>query len=149
MPVARPPLARGSARAKASASGPRRVLTGRAIVLGALIVVLLVLLAAPLSRYFGSRGDVGAAATQLQQDRAELAQLKAQQQRWSDPGYIEQQARTRLQYAMPGDTVYVVVHKGSKSQIEKTAGNGADTGTQPGSWNTRLWASVQHAGGRT
>jgi cell division protein FtsB len=145
MPVARTPAARSSP----PTSGPRRVLTGRAIVLGALVVVLLVLLAAPLSRYFGSRSDVGNAAAQLQRDRAELARLKAQQQRWSDPGYVEQQARTRLQYAMPGDSVYVVVHKGSKSKIENSAGNGADTSHASDSWNTRLWASVQRAGGGT
>jgi len=145
MPVARPPAARRGP----PPSGPRRVLTGRAIVLGALVVLLLVLLAAPLSRYFGSRSDVGTAAAQLQHDRAELAKLKAQRQRWSDPDYVEQQARARLQFAMPGDTVYVVVHEGSKSQIEKSSGQDADAGNRPSSWNTRLWASVQRAGGRT
>jgi cell division protein FtsB len=114
-------------------------------VLGTVIVLLLVLLASPLNRYFGSRGAVGSAAQQLQEDRARLAQLKQQQKKWADPGYIEQQARARLQYAMPGDTTYIVVDRGARNQIDRTA-------TQPtgsaehGSWNTKLWDSVQRAG---
>jgi cell division protein FtsB len=123
----------------------RRAVTGRALVLGAVVVLLLVLLASPLNRYIASRGDAGRAATQFQQDQQALQQLQQQQKLWSDPGYIQQQARQRLMYAMPGDTVYVVVNKGQKSDIEKSA-----TSVQAapaGSWNERLWRSVQVAGG--
>ena len=122
---------------------PRRAVTGRAIVLGTVVIVLLVLLASPLSRYFNSRSDLAQARQQLQSDQEQmqhLTQLKAQ---WSDPGYVQQQARARLQYAMPGDTVYVVVDKGARSDIEKTAGTTAAAST--GSWNTRIWTSVQRA----
>jgi hypothetical protein len=46
---------------------------------------------------------------------------------------------------MPGDTVYVVVDKGQRSDIEKTAGSA--TGPPRGDgWNTRLWDSVRAAG---
>jgi cell division protein FtsB len=123
----------------------RRAVTGRALVLGAVVVLLLVLLASPLNRYFASRGDAGHAATQLQQDQQALSELRAQQQLWSDPGYIQQQARQRLMYAMPGDTVYVVVNKGQKSDIEKSA---AGVQAAPArTWNQRLWRSVQVAAG--
>jgi cell division protein FtsB len=122
----------------------RPAVTGRALVLGTVIVLLLVLLASPLNRYFGSRSDVNSAANQLQQDRARLAQLKKQQALWSDPGYIERQARARLQYAMPGDTTYIVVDRGARNQIARTTTK-PDTTTQAGSWNTKLWNSVQQA----
>jgi hypothetical protein len=46
---------------------------------------------------------------------------------------------------MPGDTVYVVVDKGERSQIEKTAGSGS-AASQGTAWNTRLWDSVRAAG---
>jgi cell division protein FtsB len=128
-----------------SAARPRRAVTGRALVLGVVVVLLIVLLASPLSRYFGSRSDLSNATGQLRQDRAQLTQLQRQVNQWSDPGYIQQQARTRLQFAMPGDTVYVVVDKGAESDIEKTKAK-ADT-QATGSWNTRLWSSVQRAGG--
>jgi cell division protein FtsB len=123
---------------------PRPVLTGRSLVLGGVVLLLIVLLAAPINRYLTSRRDVGHAAQQLQQHRAQLTHLKQQQQRWGDPGYIQQQARLRLQYAMPGDTVYVVVDKGQQSDIEKSSGS--DLAAPPGpSWNTRLMDSLHAA----
>jgi cell division protein FtsB len=122
----------------------RPAVTGRALVLGTVIVLLLVLLASPLNRYFGSRGDVNSAAEQLRQDRARLAELRDQQQRWGDPGYIERQARSRLQYAMPGDTTYIVVDRGARNQIDRTTAKPSDAQDE-GSWNTKLWDSVQRA----
>ncbi len=130
----------------ADVRAPRRAVTGRALVLGVLVVLLVVVLASPVSRYFGSRSDVGAAATQLQQDQKQLKALQAQLAKWSDPGYVQQQARARLQWAMPGDTVYVVVGQGQKSEIAKTAGAPRSTTSGP-TWNQRLWASVQAADG--
>jgi cell division protein FtsB len=125
-------------------TGPRPVLTGRALVLGAIVVLLVVLLASPIHRYLASRGDVDQAAQQLHTDRSDLAHLDRQQARWADPGYIQQQARIHLQFAMPGDTVYVVVDKGQRSDIEKTAGTTSKPATGP-AWNTRLWDSVRAA----
>ena len=121
-----------------------RAVTGRALVLGALVVVLLVLLASPLHRYFNSRSDVGHAAQQLHDDQKQLNDLQAQLRLWSDPGYIQKQARLRLLFAMPGDTVYVVVSPGQKSDIEKSTvtPKSVDAAT----WNQKLWRSVQTAG---
>jgi cell division protein FtsB len=125
---------------------PRRAVTGRALVLATLVVLLIVLLASPLNRYFASRHDLSAAATQLHDDNAQLAKLKAQQKQWGDPGYIQAQARARLQYAMPGDTVYVVVNHGATNEIDKTATVKAKNAAG-GSWNTKLWNSVTRASG--
>jgi cell division protein FtsB len=119
-------------------------MTGRAIVLGTLVVLLLVLLASPLNRYFASRSALGDSAIQLRHDRQQLRVLHRQLNRWSDPGYVEEQARQRLQFAMPGDTVYVVVNKGERNDIVRTSGTGA-AGEAAQSWNGRLWNSVQQA----
>jgi cell division protein FtsB len=123
---------------------PRRAITGRAIVLGTLIVLLLVLLASPLNRYFASRSALNGAAQQLQSDKHQLGELKKQIAKWSDPGYVERQARTRLQYAMPGDTTYIVVDHGQANEIDRTAGipRHAATGT---TWNAKLWDSIARA----
>ena len=78
---------------------------------------------------------------------AKLALLNSELAQWSDPGFIQQQARERLEYAMPGDTVYVVVHPGQQSQIVKTDGTAAAAGgPAPPTWNQRLWHSVRVAG---
>ena len=119
-------------------------MTGRALVLGTLVIVLLVLLASPLHRYFASRGDVSHARQQLQQDQRALTELQKQQQQWSDPGFIQAQARQRLMYAMPGDTVYVVVRPGQKSTIQQTSHT--SVAAKQTTWNQKLWQSVQAAG---
>ncbi len=122
----------------------RPVLTGRALVLGGIVVLLVLLLASPIHRFLASRSDVSSTAQQLQQDNKQLGELTKQKALWSDPGFIQQQARTRLQFAMPGDTVYVVVDKGQRSDIEKTAGSSS---SKPGGteWNSRLWDSLRAA----
>lgn len=132
-------------RGRPRPNAPRRAVTGRALVLGTLVVLLLVLLASPLNRYFGSRSDVEHAAQQLHSDQSQLTDLTRQLHLWSDPGYIQQQARLRLQYAMPGDTVYVVTNAGQPSDLarsrpKKPVERAAST------WNERLWESVQKAG---
>src|ERR1700712_42672 len=124
----------------------RPALTGRALVLGAIMVLLIVVLASPITRYLGSRSDVGHASAQLHADRTKLRQLTRQQQRLADPGYVQQQARDTLQYAMPGDTVYVVVDKGAKSDLAASSGGGTSTPAKGQAWNTRIWASVRSAG---
>ncbi len=123
----------------------RPVLTGRALVLGGVVVLLVVLLASPVHRYLASRSDISTTAQQLHQDQEQLRRLQKQKDRWSDPGYVQQQARHRLQYAMPGDVVYVVVDKGQRSDIAKTAGT-RSLPTRGTEWNTRLWDSIRAAG---
>jgi len=124
----------------------RPVVTGRALVLGAVVILLVVLLASPLHRFLASRSDVSDAARQLRADQQQLTQLTHQQEMWQDPGFIQQQARTRLQFAMPGDIVYVTVDKGAKSDIQRTAGAGTSVKASAKTWNERLWSSVQAAG---
>jgi cell division protein FtsB len=124
---------------------PRRAVTGRALVLGTLVVLLLVVLASPLHRYFASRSDVQHASQQLRSDEAELAELGKQLDRWGDPGYIQQQARVRLQYAMPGDTVYVVTRAGQPSDLSTSRAT-TTTKRADDTWNKRLWETVQKAG---
>ena len=122
----------------------RRAVTGRALVLGVLVILLIVLLASPLHRFFASRGAAADAANKLRDDKAAVTQLQQQLAQWSDPGYVAQQARQQLQYAMPGDTVYVVVNNGAKSDIQKTEDAAADA-TSGGAWNAKLWSSVTKA----
>lgn len=112
--------------------------------LGTLVILLLVVLASPLNRYFQSRSALNDASRQLTQDKARVAQLEQQIKRWGDPGYVQQQARQRLQYAMPGDTVFVVVDHGQQNDIAKTAGSGAHRSDQA-AWNAKLWNSVTRA----
>lgn len=122
------------------------VLTGRALVLGAVLILLVVVLAAPVARYLGSRSGVAHAAQQLHDDRDARRDLRAQKARYSDPGYVQAQARKLLQFAMPGDTVYTVVRSGQRTGIENTTSTARDQAPADEAWTGRLWGSVEAAG---
>jgi cell division protein FtsB len=123
--------------------GRRRGITGRALVLGAVLILLAVVLAPPLHRYLGARGALQQAEQQRGEDQRQLAALRHQLARWDEPAYIEQQARDRLQFAMPGDTVYVVIRPGEKTGVGGQQQRDTQAVQIPGgTWNERLWGSV-------
>jgi cell division protein FtsB len=125
---------------------PRRPLTGRALILGAVIVQLVVILAAPLHRFLAARSAVSQSVAARDSGQRDLKALQQLDHQLSDPAYIEDQARTRLQYAMPGDTVYQIVDQGQKSTIDASAGKSTTTTTIAGNtWNERLWGSMRSA----
>jgi cell division protein FtsB len=124
----------------------RRPVTGRALVLGAVLVLLVVLLAAPLHRFLAARSAVQQSVAQRDAGQRQLQQLQQLDQQLHDPAYIAQLARAHLQYALPGDTVYVVVKQGQKPTIDSSAGKSTVVSTVPGdTWNRRLWGSLQSA----
>lgn len=122
-------------------------LTGRNMVITAMVLFLVVVLASPLQTYLNRRDSLSAAKQQQRQLKAEVAQLQAQSAQWNDPAYIERQARIRLQYVRPGDTLYTVL--GPNGRPRDGANVATDvgvtrTGHQP-SWNSTLWSSVKDA----
>ncbi|MEP6598926.1 MAG: septum formation initiator family protein [Actinomycetota bacterium] len=126
----------------------RRGLTGRALVLVGVVVLLVVVLAAPLHRYLSIRSAIAQAEQQQRDTRARIGTLKQQLAQWDDPAFVAAQARDRLQYAMPGDTVYVIVTPSTPSTAGAGVSSPVDTGATkvPGrTWNERLWGSVQGA----
>jgi cell division protein FtsB len=126
----------------------RRTLTGRALVLAGVVVLLVVVLAAPLHRYLSAHSAENQAATQQQHDLAQLAQLQAEAQRLKDPAYIESLARSRLQYALPGDTVYGIVTPGTPSKLtDSTPAQSGPTRVPGGTWNQRIWGTVERSDG--
>ena len=123
--------------------GKRQGLTGRAIALAAVLILLAVVLAPPAHRYLAARNSLSQAEHQRQDDQKQLADLKRQLAQWDDPAYIEAQARSRLQYAMPGDTVYVVLRPGEKPGLAGQPQHDRNAVQVPGgTWNERLWGSV-------
>jgi cell division protein FtsB len=129
-----------------TAARTRRGFTGRALVLGGVVVLLVVALAAPLHRYVAARGALSQAEQEQQDSRLALTDLQRQQAQWNDPSYIEQQARRRLQYAMPGDTVYLVVTPDTKTGLTPAGVPDRGATELPGqTWNQRMWESLRSA----
>src|SRR3978361_2127111 len=84
-------------------------LTGRRMMVAAMALFLVVVLASPFQTYLSRRASVAASERQQQQLNTQLADLKHQNEQWQDPAYVARQARIRLQYIRPGDTLYTVL----------------------------------------
>lgn len=113
--------------------------TGRALLLSAVVIVLVISLAYPLQRYLAQRAEIAAltAANEAAQDRVE--ELRGDLDRLDDPDYIEQLAHERLQYVMPGDLIYVLVD----GRVQEVAGVPApEPDPEPVPWYERVLDSV-------
>ncbi len=106
-----------SSSRKQSSSGPskqrRRIPTVRpngATVLVALVVILGIAVLAPTAqRYIAQRQYVAQLQAELTETQQSVDEIATERDRWSDPAYIQSQARGRLLFVMPGDTSYLVL----------------------------------------
>jgi cell division protein FtsB len=121
-------------------------LTGRAAVLGLVVCALVLSLAYPAKEFLAQRGEIGRLEQQQREARVRVAALEERQRQLADPAYVRAQARERLHFVLPGETVYVVVPPAG------AAGAGGETPELPvvsreGSWYGRLWGTVRAADG--
>jgi hypothetical protein len=112
----------------------------------AMALFLVVVLASPLQTYLNRRDAVASSIHQQQQLNQQVAQLQHQSDQWNDPAFVEREARVRLQYVRPGDTLYTVLNADGTPKSSAKASSTSVTRTgHPPSWNSTLWASVQDA----
>jgi cell division protein FtsB len=133
---------------KPAATVPRRraVLTARAAVLAVALASVALALALPFKVWVAQRGQINSLQSQINAQEKRVAQLRHDQQRWSDPAYIRAQARARLHYVMPGETAYIVLDKGRKHHAASTPSAGTTTVRTSGPWYSQLWQTVSAAG---
>lgn len=104
-------------------------------------LVLVVLLAPTVRSYFAQRGEIAALEREVAQGQERVAELQGEQERWSDPAYIEQQARERLKFVRPGEVSYTVI--GADELEGQTIASGAVSQNRP--WYDRVMASIGQA----
>jgi cell division protein FtsB len=139
------PGARRSGRRTAGTSAVRRrpLFTGRAVLLGALILLLALTLAGPIRQYLAGRAELVQLAAEGRELDERTADLERQLQRQDDPAYAERQARERLAYVLPGDRLVVVV---DGDAVEGDAGTlAAAEAADPAPWYEGLLESVSDA----
>jgi cell division protein FtsB len=124
----RPGARRSVRRAFRSAAGTgqrRPLVSGRAVLLGALVLLLALTLAGPIRQYLAGQAELEQLAAEGRELDQRAADLREQLERQSDPAYAERQARERLAYVLPGDRFVVVV---DGETVEGDAGTLASTG---------------------
>ena len=106
--------------------------------LGVVLLTVGLVLAFPFRNYLAAQADLVQQQATEAALRAELAQVQAQKQALLDPNYVRVQARSRLEYVMPGDTVYVV-HAPTPAAPKVTTAPAAPPDSP---WYSRLWDTL-------
>ena len=127
---------------------PRSRLTSRAAVLVLVIAVLMVSYASSLKAFLQQRAHINDLQSQIDQREKNIDALEAEKSRWDDAAYVEQQARARLGYVMPGEKTYLVLDEnGNALRPASDLDDPADVlSTTPTPWWSDAWASVELAG---
>jgi cell division protein FtsB len=130
------------------AEQPRSRLTGRAAVLVLVLAVLTVSYASSMRAYLQQRSHINDLKSSIAQHEANIDALTAEKERWDDPAYVQQQARERLGYVMPGEKTYLVLGEDGKplepaSELQDPTGVISTSDTP---WWSNGWASVELAG---
>jgi cell division protein FtsB len=147
--TSRPGVRRSARRTVRSTAGTaqrrRPLVTGRAVLLSALILLLALTLAGPIRQYLAGQAELEQLAAEGRALDARAADLREQLERQADPAYTERQARKRLTYVLPGDRLVVVV---DGEAVEGDAGTLSDAGRDADvPWYEGLMQSLADADG--
>jgi cell division protein FtsB len=123
------------------------LLTGRAVLLGTLVLLLALTLAGPMRQYVAGRQELAELAAEGTALDQRVADLQEQLKRQADPAYTAQQALSRLAYVLPGDRLVVVADGRASAGDPGTISEPAPTEQLP--WYDGLLASVAGADGDT
>lgn len=141
----RAPLPARVPAVEAAANRRRRTaLTARAAVLAVALASVALAIALPFKIWMAQRGEISSLQAQTRAQQQHVEQLQRQQQQWQDPAYVEQQARLRLHYVLPGEKAYIVLGRPQPKATGKASAPAAPAVTGP--WYSRLWQTVQLAG---
>jgi cell division protein FtsB len=136
---------RGTAvAAVAQQTKPARSTVARQVAaLGLVLCAVALTLAYPLRNYLAQREALAQVTSQQQALDKQIADLQAQQAALSDPDYIAAQAKERLRYVSPGDTVYrIVLPAGTGKSTDSAA---AAPAPQP--WFENMWDTLSEPDG--
>ncbi len=114
----------------------------------ALVVCMLAIsLAYPLREFLSQRGDIGDYRAKVGAQEKRVADLALARERWNDPAYVKAQARERLHFVMPGETVYIVLEP-DEAPVPVADSERATRPVAKQPWFGDLWKSVEVAGKR-
>ncbi|MGO4256033.1 FtsB family cell division protein [Marmoricola sp. RAF53] len=83
--------------------------TNRAAILLVVFAVLMVSYASSMRAYLQQRAHINDLKVQIAHSQAEIAAAEREKRRWKDPSYVEQQARGRFGWVLPGEVAYQVL----------------------------------------
>lgn len=127
---------------------PRTRLTGRAALLGLVLLFLGVSFASSLQAYLDQRATIEATKAEIAASEKAIAELEREKRRWEDEAFVKAQARQHLGYLMPGETGYQVLDENGEplAPVADLADPDEVIKEQPTPWWEDVWSSVELAG---
>lgn len=122
-----------------------RQYSAKFLIFSAFLLASLLILAPPLTRSIEQSHEVASAHAQLEEVRAHREELQRQLNLWQDENYIRSQARERLGYVMPGETLYSVKLPGESEDRQQHVREVNRTRLQATPWFVTLWESMRLA----
>lgn len=114
----------------------------RVLFLVAALAVAAAIAVPPFAGWWTQRAQIGEVQAQVREERDRTNELKAQREQLQDDAHLRDLARTRLDYAQPGEKRYHVLTQ-SESAGGATVAAGHDAGDTP--WYEQLWGSVEQS----
>ncbi len=122
-------------------------LSGFMVIMLGLVVLAAFVLVPTVGTYVDQRQQIAALQEAVAVSQAEVADLEAQRERWTDPAYITTQARERLYYVRPGEVVYLVDNDLPPAQLPQDAAPVTDEVAETRTdWMSQLVRSLATAG---
>lgn len=125
---------------------PARSVTGRSLMVIAVIFIAATLMAPTLRVYLNQSLEIAAAEQDIQDQQRQKDEYEERIARWEDPDFVRQQARDRLDLVMPGETLYMVTGQDRLEEVpEEPAGPQEEPVNEHLPWAEGLWDSVVRA----
>jgi cell division protein FtsB len=127
------------------AAGARRPgLTTRAAVLALVVCGVVLGLVYPFRTHLAQRAEIDRLVAEQEQRGARVAALEAEIERWDDPARVEAEARVRLGYVRPGETLYRVLDPAAPGEEQVPArSDGVPPLRSQSPWWEQLWHTAQ------
>jgi len=136
-----PPVAEGTTGGEGGRS------SGRVAVVALILLVLVISYASSLRAWLQQRDDLAQAQVELVQTRERIDELGQTKLRWEDPAFVEQQARLRLGWLLPGEVGYRVIGADGEP-LGATVSEPDSIADEPvqQDWYASVWGSIVAAG---
>lgn len=112
-------------------------------------VVAIVIVWPTVARYYSSQRELAAARAELTTTEEHIEELQTELDLWNDDDFVRSQARERLGYVMPGQTLYVVKDPGAGTAQDQRDERIAEVNRNRRAatpWYVTMWDSVSVAG---
>jgi cell division protein FtsB len=142
------PGARGTERTRTpAADAPRARFTNRMAVLVLVLAVLVVSYASSMRAYLQQRSHINELKSQIASSESDIKVLEREKRRWSDDAYVEDQARARLGWVLPGETSYQVIDRNGKplGHTDELSNPDSVAQTVPDPWWGKVYGTLEVA----